>query len=60
MLDLSWLPNLGENRPDLFALQWEAIFEASAAIVLLSLVAERFLYPIFESSWYIAKKSKGM
>lgn len=58
MLDLSWLPNLGENRPDLFALQWEAIFEALAAIALLSLIVERFLSPIFESSWYIAKQKQ--
>ena len=56
MFDLSMLPNLGENRPDLFAIQWDAIFEVLGAIVLLSLIVERFLSPIFESSAYIKKQ----
>lgn len=56
MFDLSLVPNLGENRPDLFVLQWEAIFEALAAIVLLSLIVERFLSPFFESNAYIKKQ----
>lgn len=55
-MDMNLLPALGDNRPDLFALQWDAVFEVAAAIVLLSIIVERFLAPVFESDFYINKQ----
>lgn len=41
--------------PNLFHLDWDRTAEVLAAIVLLSLVLERALAPLFESAWYIRR-----
>src|SRR5690606_31989735 len=45
--------------PNLFHLDWARTTEVLATIILLSLLVERALSVLFESSWYIEKFQEG-
>ena len=50
LAELLWIP---QSDPNLFHLNWERTAEALTAIVVLSLLVERFLAIIFDSRWFI-------
>jgi hypothetical protein len=41
--------------PNLFHLDWDRTAEVLATVLLLSLLVERALSPMFESAWYIRR-----
>lgn len=47
------IPKLESIDPNLFALNWETVFEVLITIVILSFIVERSLALLFESSWFI-------
>lgn len=46
--------------PSTFLLDWDRVFEALAAIVVLSMFVERSLALVFEHRWYDKMHGKGM
>lgn len=47
------VPPIGPADPNLFALNWESVFEVLVTIIILSFILERALAMLFESSVYL-------
>jgi len=47
------IPSDGALDPNLFALNWNTVFEVLIAIIILAFVLERALALLFESVWFL-------